>query len=630
MAVQTVAQESYTSMHIDQVITLDEALKENHISYEEIRPLVHERVAALFLRQADPSHEFLIQSDSADLFTLTSRADFLSRTWIKFFLEKAHSIFDQRINEKIDFLNQLENNASDEATDDWDESYFPLDLYESNDRFLNRIKTSLAEAQVDNNNLSMEIEAELCRISNVQDRLQPLVLEQLLKSYAASFDPHTAFFSVEDEGLLLSALSNEVYSTGILLKREHFGIFISQIMPYSDASKYEELSGNDEIVAIKVEEQWQSARCMDIAGLVLAFYGTEEGILEVQIKSSKDQRVREFLLEKQFLRSSQNHVFRYLMKKGDMKIAYIRFPSFYSKMTKWGNSSAQDLALDLIELKAQDLDGLVVDLRNNGGGAITEAVDLAGLFIDAGPLFITTSKETPNGYLHKDTRRGTVFSDKVMFLTNSGTASASEVVVSALRKYPNQLVVGAKTFGKSTGQGFVYLKSPSNDELFGILKVTRLRVYGMDGNSYQGEGVTPDIEIPELSYFSTYENQLEYRLTYPSVSKSFKPRVSRNLPLDVLRQKSQQRIDQDSVFQRILALQGRLETLDDSSPEALQQFIKSLEDWKLPDWEPVFEVIGMEDDPAFYDQSKKLEEKALQDPVLNQSVLIFEDWINQN
>lgn len=553
----------------------------------------------------------------------------LSKPSIGAFLERSYVLFQERLQNKIDFLSQLEVGKLTQEEDSAPTNFYPVNIEQSNRQFLTRLQTGLLGEENWSDLLQTEIEAELCRVNNLLQGLQQLILDHFFKAYAASFDPHTAFFSAEDEGLLLAALSNEVYSTGLVLKRTGFGIFVSQVMPYSDASRYKDISAEDEIISVQGSGGWESARCMTLPGLVLAFYGTDEGTIDVQLKSSKDQQIRSFSLEKRFLRSSQNHVFRYLMKKGDLRIAYIRFPSFYSKMTKWGNSSAEDLAIDLIELKTQDLDGLVVDLRNNGGGSIEEAVNLAGLFVDAGPLFITTNAENSDGRLHKDTRRGTVFSDKVMFLTNSKTASASEMVVSALRNYPNQLIVGAKTFGKSTGQRFVYLKSPNGGDIFGILKVTVLKIYGINGESYQGKGVDPDVLIPELTFFEAHEDQLDYHLVNPAIPKSFKPRTVRSLPLDSIQMMSKMRIQEDSVFIEIASMKKRLEQLDSNDPEAATNFLKEYASWKLPKSDPVFEVVSVEDDPAFYEQSAKLEEKALQDPVLNQAILIFEDWINQ-
>lgn len=323
---------------------------------------------------------------------------------------------------------------------------------------------------------------------------------------ASCYDPHTAFFSMTEKEQFEQALGNRKYVFGFALKAGDGGVVIDHVQPGSPAFKAGVLSEGDRLTAV----QWSGKDPIDVSdaqpeevNTLLDASNHDEITLTVKKADGTARQVS--LSKEQAGGEEEESKVRGLILKGTQNIGYISLPAFY---TDWDNPGeaikgcAEDVAKEVLELKKENIGGLILDLRYNGGGSLQEAVDLVGLFIDAGPVAqVRARDEKP--YVLKDFNRGTVYDGPLILLVNGYSASASELIAGSLQDYNRAVIVGTPTYGKATAQ--VVLPLDTNIDLQSqqtfkpaesFLKLTVERLYRVDGTSAQGTGVQPDILLP--------------------------------------------------------------------------------------------------------------------------------------
>ena len=324
---------------------------------------------------------------------------------------------------------------------------------------------------------------------------------------ASCYDPHSSFFSVTEKEQFEQALGSRKFVFGFAMKEEGHGVVIDHLQPGSPAFRAGVFSEGDQIMSV----QWEGKAPIDVkdAGLQevdAIFDASNHDQVTITVKKA-DGTLRQVSLSKELSAGGDDETNRVkgLVLKGTQNIGYISLPAFY---TDWDNSTdrnkgcAEDVAKEILELKKENITGLILDLRYNGGGSVDEAVDLAGLFIDAGPVAqIKSRDEKP--YTLKDPNRGTVFDGPLILLVNGYSASASEVIAGTLQDYNRALIIGSPTYGKASGQ--IVLPLDTNIEMENaasmkptdcFLKLTVMRLFRVNGTSVQRTGVHPDIMLP--------------------------------------------------------------------------------------------------------------------------------------
>jgi carboxyl-terminal processing protease len=245
---------------------------------------------------------------------------------------------------------------------------------------------------------------------------------------------------------------------------------------------------------------------------------------------------------------------------GDKKIGYISLPGFYTEMNNsHALGCANDVAKEILKLQKENIEGIILDLRYNGGGSLYEAVNLAGIFIDEGPLCLMRYKgEKPQ--LVKDQNRGTIYKGPLLLMVNGLSASASEIFSAGLQDYNRALIVGSNTYGKAIGQVTLPIDTTINLNTYSedagqesdFLNITLSKFYGIDGVSHQNTGVKPDINLPDF-----YSNRLygemanPYSLKSDSITKKVVFTPLPVIPKAELSSKSQERIQNTTTFTRI-------------------------------------------------------------------------------
>ncbi|UZJ38676.1 MULTISPECIES: carboxy terminal-processing peptidase [unclassified Prosthecochloris] len=409
-----------------------------------------------------------------------------------------------------------------------------------------------------------------------------------------SFDPHTNYFSPLDYENFQIDMSHSFEGIGAKLQNENEYTVVNEVIPGGPAFRGDLLKKGDRIIGVG---QGTKGNVVDIVGwrvndVVRIIRGKKGSVVRLKIlpvsQGNKGpakiiQIVRdEVKLEEQ---SAQKEI---IITNG-RKIGVITVPAFYldfegQKQKKPDYSStSRDVRKILVELKKEGVEGIVLDLRNNGGGALEEAVKLTGLFIPEGP--VVQIKNSHGGMtVLRDKEVDVAYDGPLAVLVNRYSASASEILAAAIQDYGRGVVIGGRTFGKGTVQSILKINRPfnffykKNDDL-GQVKLTIAKFYRVSGESTQNLGVTPDIKIPsfidtEVVGEDAYPSSLQWDVV--SATDHLKTGWLSGDDIKVLNEKYHERVDKDSLYVRYL------EDLDLLSSFRKKEFISLYEpDFKV-------------------------------------------------
>ncbi|HET6544381.1 MAG TPA: carboxy terminal-processing peptidase, partial [Chryseolinea sp.] len=427
-----------------------------------------------------------------------------------------------------------------------------------------------ARQRVQRNSLRM-----IHRILNHASGYENHIATQFLQSVSLAFDPHSSYLSLAQMENFLASLSTEGYYFGISVDENERGeIVITQLTPGGPAWKSGEVHAGDVIEQIR----WEGSEWIEVEGMTQDEF---DNLLEESIRNSIEFTLKEtggiektVRLRKEKMSAEENRVKSFILE-GEKRIGYVSLPGFY---TDWGDEEgsrcANDVAKEILKLKKEHIDGLVLDVRYNRGGSLKEAVAMAGIFIDAGPMGVLKVKGGTT-QSEKDVNRGTVYDGPLLLMVNGLSASASEFLAAALQDYHRGIIVGSRTYGKATGQEVFSLEpvekhasaSAAKKLGWGYTTITTLKIYRVTGKTAQKRGVAPDIMLPDLYDFIEFrEENLEDALTSDSISRKIYYTPLGVLPVCELKEKSQVRIAKNNAFQTTIqcskALGGLATKLD--------------------------------------------------------------------
>ncbi|MET0892346.1 MAG: carboxy terminal-processing peptidase, partial [Pseudoxanthomonas sp.] len=359
------------------------------------------------------------------------------------------------------------------------------------------------------------------------------VFQTFLNGYSSAIDPHTDYFTPKTAENFNQAMSLSLEGIGAQLQRQDDLVVIREIIPGGPADMNGKLKAGDRIVAVG---QGKSGPMTDVIGWRIDDVVT-------QIRGKKDTQVRlEYIPAESGVdgKHAQVTITRQKVKleeqaakaetitlpavdgQPERRIGVVKLPAFYQdfegrrRNPNDYTSATRDIGKLLAQFKADGISGVVMDLRNNGGGSLDEAVELTGLFIDKGPV-VQVRESGGRVTVNADTKPGVAWDGPLAVLTNRGSASASEIFAGAIQDYGRGLVIGETTFGKGTVQNMVDLdRWPANEApRFGQVKLTIAQFFRVAGGSTQHKGVVPDIAFPvsvDATEYgeSTYENALPW------------------------------------------------------------------------------------------------------------------------
>ncbi|XUO89228.1 carboxy terminal-processing peptidase [Halomonas sp. KM072] len=351
------------------------------------------------------------------------------------------------------------------------------------------------------NNLRQRYEGQLTRLGQTESED---VFGLLMAAVSSTIDPHTGYLSPRQGESFDIQMSLSLEGIGALLQADGEYVKVSSLVPGGPADRAGVLEPADRIIAVGQEDgEMVNVVGMRLDNVVDLIRGPKGSVVRLDVvpaqavdmtRSQIVEITRDTVsLEDQ---AAKGEVIEVMRDGEPHRIGVITVPTFYVDFDAWQageeeyRSTTRDVAREIDNLKKEGVEGIVLDLRNNGGGALQEANSLIGLFIDRGP---TVQVRDAQGriQLYGDTEAGTVYDGPLTVLVNRLSASASEIFAGAIQDYGRGIVVGASTFGKGTVQTL-------NDLSHGQIKLTRAKFYRISGDSTQNRGVEPDIAFPSL------------------------------------------------------------------------------------------------------------------------------------
>jgi carboxyl-terminal processing protease len=381
------------------------------------------------------------------------------------------------------------------------------------------------------------------------------------------FDPHTNYFPPKDKENFDIRMSGKLEGIGAQLQEKDGQIRVVSIVPGSPSYKQGQLKPG--YIIIKVAQG--AGEPVDVSNMPI-----DDAIQLIRGKKGTEVRLTvkkpdETLLVVPIIRDVVVMEDTYAKSmivdvKGD-KYGYIYLPSFYLDMNdRNGRSCSKDVKAEIEKLKQDNVKGIILDLRDNGGGSLSDVVEIGGFFIDKGPITLVKSRDRKPEIL-ADLNSDVLWAGPLTIMVNENSASASEILAAAMQDYKRAMIIGTPTFGKGTVQRFFDLddafNSPEGEKL-GSIKITIQKFYRIDGTTTQKIGVIPDVIIPDRYRYLEYgEKSNEFSLNADkiqqadfSINKKYSPQIMS------IKSKSEKRIEENSLFKEIEEIAKRIEIQD--------------------------------------------------------------------
>ena len=416
--------------------------------------------------------------------------------------------------------------------------------------------------------------------SRMDKRKRKDYLSDYLKAFSNVFDPHTEYFLPVDKQTFDMNMSGRLEGIGARLQETiEEGAKVVSIVPGGPAWQGKILEVNDFIqkVAQGVDGEWVDVTGWTINDVVSKIRGKKGTNVRLTLKKVDGTIVETTILRDEIIMDEGFAKSSILNMPGEVEnIGYIHLPRFYADFQKAdGRQCAADVEKEIAKLKAENVNGIILDLRNNGGGSLRDVVDMSGLFIEQGPIVQVKSRDEAAEVL-SDRDVSVQYNGPLIVMVNSFSASASEILAAALQDYDRALIVGSDaTFGKATVQRFFNLdraiRGHSEIKPLGEIKLTMQKFYRIDGSSNQLQGVKPDVVLPEIyDQIKTGEQEYETAMTWSEIEPvPHSQSVYKLNNLATIKAASANRVAQHPTFQKVTENAARLKKQRDQTSYSL-------------------------------------------------------------
>ena len=388
------------------------------------------------------------------------------------------------------------------------------------------------------------------------------------------FDPHSHYFNPKEKQDFDIRMGGKLEGIGARLQTEGDLTKVVSIVPGGPAWKGKKLEVDDLIVAVTQKgKEAVDIKGMRIDDVVQKIRGNKGTVVILSVKK-KDGSMEDIEIERDEVIIDEGFARSLILDIPDAveKIGYIRLPKFYSTFEgKDGNSCSLDVAKEIEKLKLENVNGIILDLRDNGGGSLQDVVDMSGLFIEEGPI-VQAKPRNKDAYVYLDEDKTVNYDGPVVVMVNQFSASASEILAAALQDYSRAIIVGSSsTFGKATVQRFVDLDRAyrDNNEMkpLGQLKITMQKFYRVNGGSNQLKGVEPDIILPNnYQFIETGEKVYDFAMEWSEIEPvEYAQNVYIVDHIETIKERSTKRVRDNEAFQLIVENAKRLKRNKDQS-----------------------------------------------------------------
>tara|TARA_B100000768_G_scaffold1357_1_gene1712 strand:- start:2807 stop:4942 length:2136 start_codon:yes stop_codon:yes gene_type:complete len=504
-------------------------LDKGHYQSLDINDELSKKVYNSYLYMIDPQKKYFLTSDLREFKKFEKLID---DQWLSYdlaFFNLTHTRLIQRINEVEMFLPSLFNSTFEFDIDeninvDFENLTFSKNDKERKERWRKQLKFSMLDLYdikildqeksiKSNKDYVVKSESQLLKeslkivndnINDIFDLMNDIQRKDWFSNYVNSFvsqyDPHTTYFKPEDKDRFDVNISGRFDGIGARLQKRDGGIEIVQIILGGPLWKDKKIEAGDEI--IKVGEPGKdpiNVIGMRIDDAIKLIKGPKGTIVELTVRRKTDNEIKTFPITRDEVVLEESYAKSTLINKDNKTFGLITLPKFYVDFNDSKEiNCATDVKNEIINLKNEGIEGLVLDLRNNGGGALQTVVDMTGLFIKTGPIVQVKSIGNKKKVLY-DKDPSLLWDGPLVILVNQMSASASEIMAAALQDYERAVVIGSNnTFGKGTVQNVLDLNRflSNSDFDLGALKITTEKFYRINGGSVQLKGVESDIVTP--------------------------------------------------------------------------------------------------------------------------------------
>ena len=568
-------------------------LEEGHFEPKKINNDFSEAVFVSFLNQVDPFKNYFYQSDINEFERYKTEIDDQILNHELVFFNLVYERLLVRIEESKKIYTQVLQTPFDYDLDETFNTDYETKPYASTkskmkDNWRKQLKFSTLSNYHDlvtdekeaskKSNAELEVKARASTLKSlnetatyIDDLRREDWLSMYINSIAEEFDPHTFYFAPQDKDRFDAQMSGKYEGIGARLQKRMDEISITELISGGSAWRQNKLEVGDVILKVRQEEELEAVnvvgmRLDDAVKLIKGPKGTNviltlkkvDGTIE-DLSIPRD----EIVLEETYAKST-------IVDKEGTIFGVINLPKFYIDFEDYNSrNAATDVKKEIERLKAEGMQGLVLDLRGNGGGSLKTVVDMGGLFIEEGPIVQVRSTGKDKEVL-KDTDRSVDWEGPLVILVNELSASASEILAAAMQDYKRAIVIGSKqTYGKGTVQNIVDLnrmiRSNTNGDM-GAFKFTTQKYYRINGGSTQLEGVKSDVVVPDrYSYIDIGEKDQENPLEWDEIAPANYKLWERTFDYDKTIKKSKDRINSSDEIKLIDENARWIKTMRDQS-----------------------------------------------------------------
>ena len=570
---------------IIQLITY--VLDQAHYLDKEINDEFSEKVFDTFLENLDPYKRYFYVSDIEEFSKYKYLIDDSFKNPNLDFFELVYSRYTKRMLESEKIFNDILSKPFDFNKNEVCECDFEeLDYVKTKDQLFDRWRKLLKIYVIEN--YHNEIEDDLRKSKEDSDFIlrNPVLIEKktretlketmqqnyafiseemqrsdwfsvYINSFVSQYDPNTSYLDPESKDRFDVDMSGNYAGIGARLQKKIDKVEITEVISGGPAWRDNILEKGDAILKVRQDKQEESVSILNmrLSEAVKLIKGKKGTKVHLTVKKV-DGSISEVTVKRDIVQLEETYIKSSIVEKGNNSYGVINIPKFYIDFDNQNNrDAAKDLRTEIIRLKEQGMKGLVIDLRNNGGGALKTVVDMAGMFIKNGPVVQVKYYDKEKQVL-SDRDRSILWTGPLVILVNEGSASASEILAAAMQDYKRAIIIGGnQTWGKGTVQNVFPLnrmvRGNTNGDL-GALRYTTQKYYRINGGSVQLEGVKSDINVPfRYKYLDYGEKDSENPLKWDEIDKVNYTIWESNFDFDLAISKSKERMSNNEYLKLV-------------------------------------------------------------------------------
>ena len=579
------------------------SLNQAHYSPLKVDDDFSEKAFTLYLKRLDNNKKFLIQADVDALAKYRKSIDDEITNGTFEFYDLSNALITKRIQEKENWSKELLAKPLDFKTDEdyeidgdkvkfvsteaelkaeWKKMLKYQVLSRLDDLLTNqeKAKEKKDSAFVEKSYDSLEVDARRKALKANTDwfkRLSKITSKDRFSTYVNTitglYDPHTEYFAPKEKKKFDQSMSGQFEGIGARLQAKDGIVKVSEIIVGSPSFKQGELKAGDEIHKVaQGKNEAVDITNMDMDDAIELIKGKKGSEVRLTVKKP-DGSFKVIPIIRDVIEMEETYA-KSAVIINKKKIGYIYLPMFYADFTRNGaHRCSADMKKEIEKLKEQGVEGIVIDLRDNGGGSLQEVVEMAGLFIPKGPVVQVKSKAGSINVM-EDKNSDVAWDGPLAIMVNHGSASASEILAAAIQDYKRGIIIGTQSFGKGTVQSFLDLDQyllPQFDTVrpLGSVKITMQKFYRINGGATQLKGVMPDVVLPDpYALLDLGEKDLDYPMPWDEIAKATYDEY-KTINYDKAKKASADRLKTSAAFKLIEAESKELKSKKDDTKYSL-------------------------------------------------------------